>query len=123
MISRATVVWFVLFVLSTLLLLGMQWEWSRPCREWKAAHPNIHAAYDDTAGWREPDGTYVAAINPCTTWLWQSLPLPVKLCSLGWLVSLIGFLRSFVGDIVRYRRNRRRELGIAAHLVQQPPKL
>jgi hypothetical protein len=104
--ARRTIVWFGLLILTTLTLVGVQWVWSRPCREWKAAHPDVRAAYDDTASWREPDGTYVAAINPCTTWLWRSLPLPVKLCSLGWLVSLIGFLRSLAGNFVRYRRRR-----------------
>jgi hypothetical protein len=122
-ISRATVVWFGLFALLTLLLLGVQWAWSRPCRESKTAHTGAYAAYDDTAAWREPDGIYVAAINLCTTWLWRSLPLPVKLYALVWLVSLIGFLRSFVVDIVRRWRKRRHELGIAAPLEQQPPKL
>ena len=87
MISPTTIVWLGLLLLLTLIFAGVQWAWSRPCREWKAAHPGVHAAYDDTAAWREPDGAYVAAINPCTTWLWQSLPLPVKLCALGWVVS------------------------------------
>jgi hypothetical protein len=112
-ISRRTIVWFGLFVASTLVIGCVQWVWGRPCREWKAAHHDVHAAYDDTAAWREPDGTYVAAINPCTTWLWQGLSPWLKVCALAWLVSLIGFLRSLSIDVYRWFLQRKfgRELG------------
>ena len=105
MISRKTIVRFGLFIASTLAIGCVQWMWARPCREWKAGHPDVRDAYNDTAGWREPDGTYIAAISPCTTWHWQELSLPLRICVLAWMVSGVGFIVSLISDVRQRRRN------------------
>jgi hypothetical protein len=122
-ISRVTVIWLVLLLGFSAALWYDGYQQAGPCRQWKAAHPGVDPnSLKDTVE-EEPDGTYTMSFNPCTVVVWRSMPFWVKLCAIGWLVSLIGFLRSFVRDVVRYLRARRHTLGVPAFAEQQPPKL
>jgi hypothetical protein len=55
-----------------------------------------------------PDESFTASFNPCTVGMWNSMLLWVKLCALGWLTSMVGFVVSFVKDVLLYVRVRRR---------------
>ena len=104
MISRATIIWFILLVAFTGALEIHNYEEQQPCRAWKAAHatqdPKQASAL--TVG---PDESFAADFNPCTV-MWEAMPLWVKLCSIGWLISVVGFVVNFIRDVLIWIRRR-----------------
>jgi hypothetical protein len=98
MISKQTIVWFVLLLGFTSALEHRQWQWDRPCREWKATHPRVNpkTAHAENVG---PDPGFTEEFNPCTMIWWEEMPLWVRLCSLGWLVSAVAFSVCLVQDV------------------------
>ena len=122
MISRATVVWLVLLLGFSAALWYDGYQQGAPCRQWKAAHPGVDPRKAEVMQ-EGPDPGFSESFNPCTVVEWRSLPLWVKLCAIGWLISLIGFLQNLVRDIVRYWRRSGHMTGVRRSLEQQPPKL
>jgi len=110
-ISQRTVVWFLLMLGFSADMEYDRWETNRPCREWKAVHPGVNPKNDVEEDYLLPNGTHVVSFNPCNIVLWQSMPLWVKLCALGWVVSSIGFVRSLSIDIHRWFIHRRSGTG------------
>jgi hypothetical protein len=114
-ISRRTLIWFALLLVFTAGLQYDKYQTERPCREWKAAHPGVDPKTDVEKEIVLPDGTLEVSFNLCNVQLWSNQPIWVKLCVLGWLVSLIGFIQSLVRDIYRWvvmRRTKAREPGV-----------
>ena len=121
MISRTTVVWFVLLLGFSAALWYDGYRQAAPCRQWKATHPGVDPRKPELIQEGPDRGEWF--FNPCTVVVWGSSPLWVKLCTIGWLVSLIGFLQNLVRDIVRYWRRNGHVAGVRPSLEQQPPKL
>jgi hypothetical protein len=66
-ISKQTIVWFVLLLLSSAALWLHTYQEGKPCREWKKTHLNAST----TAG--TEDGAE-ASFTPCDL-MWKPLPL------------------------------------------------
>jgi hypothetical protein len=107
-----TIIWFVLLLGFSAGLKYDAYQEDKPCRDWKAAHPGVDPKTDVGRDIVLPDGTHEISFNVCNV-VWRSMPVWVKLCALGWLVSLIGFLRSLSIDVYRWFLQRKfgRELG------------
>jgi hypothetical protein len=108
-ISKRTLIWFVLLLGFTAGLKSDAYQEDKPCRDWKAAHPGVDPKTDIGRDVVLPDGTHEVSFNGCNVVSWRSMPIWVKLWVLGWLVSLVGFLRALSIDV--YRRCMRRKLG------------
>jgi hypothetical protein len=104
MISRRTIIWFALLAVFTSALEVRNYQEQRPCREWKAAHRNQDAKQANALA-AGPDESVAADFNPCTL-MWEAMPVWVKLCAIGWLVSAVGFIVSFIRDVWRWVRRR-----------------
>lgn len=107
MISRRTIVWFLLLLGFSAGIEYDQWEVDRPCREWKAAHPGVDPKTDADKDELLPDGTHEMSFNPCNVTLWRSMPLWMRCCALGCLVSLIEFVHALSVDTFRWSIRRR----------------
>ena len=98
--------WFVFLLGFTAALEVRHYQEQRPCREWKTSHPGRDS--QDILQERQSDGSYAeVGFNPCTVVMWESMPIWVKVCSLGWLISCIGFICSLIQDIFRWIMARR----------------
>ena len=103
MISRRTLIWFVLLLLSSAALWLHNYQEGKPCREWKKAHVNAPPTVEST---NEADVSF----SPCDV-MWKSMPLWVKICTLTWLISFVAFIKCLVVDLYRWflaQRPRRR---------------
>ena len=99
-ISRRTIIWFLLLIASWAFLAYRSWEDNRPCREW--LHENQGKPLPPPV--LQPDGTYSVTLSPCG-W-WESMPLINRLVALFAVVAAIGFLSSLTKDIIRWIRHR-----------------
>jgi len=61
-ISRRTIIWFLLFVASWSFFAYRSWQFGKPCREWKRSHPQASTAQ------HESDGSDTIEISPCNLW-------------------------------------------------------
>ena len=98
MISRRTIIWFVLLLLFSSALWVRAYQYELPCREWTAAHPgqDSHSIEKN----KSPTGEDEVSFSPCG--LWENMPIWDELCAIAWLISLVGFLRSLAIDIYRW---------------------
>jgi hypothetical protein len=119
-ISRRTIIWFVLLLGFSAGLKYDAYQEDKPCRDWKAAHPGVDPKTDVGSDIALPDGMHeVSLFNSCTVVLWRSMPVWVKLCTLGWLVALIGFLRALSIDVYRWVMRRKLGRGLAAQWTKK----
>jgi hypothetical protein len=95
-ISRRTIIFFLIFVTSFAILTYRRWEQERPCREWKAHH----FGQPEPAPIRQPDGTVSVTLNPCG--LWYAMPLVDMLLVLTGFSAGVAFVTSLIQDIVRW---------------------
>jgi hypothetical protein len=102
MISRTTVILFLLTVALWSLVYYVSWDFERPCREWRQSHA-AGTSTDRTE--QQPDGTDSVSFNPCN--LWYAMPLLIKIPVLLAFVFTVAFLTSLVQDIARALRRRR----------------
>lgn len=100
MISRRTIIFFVLSVALCGVLAYQAREEQRPCREWKQTHPN----YTDPPAQRQPDGTYTVSFNPCD--LLIETTVFEKVVALSAFATVVAFWFLLVRDIVRGVRRR-----------------
>lgn len=103
-ISRRTIVWFVLLLCFTGGIELDRWQQNAPCREWKKAHHELSQVAVFAVVHAQDEGGDDTAFGPCNVMVWRSMPLWVQLCGLGWLVSAIGFLTSLGCDLWRWWR-------------------
>src|ERR1017187_4995048 len=104
MISRRTIVFFVLSVALCGVLAYQAREEQRPCREFRQTHPN----YTDPPAQRQPDGTYTVWMNPCDFLIEPTVF--EKVVALSAFVAVVAFCTMLAVDIGRglKRRLRRR---------------
>jgi hypothetical protein len=107
MISRATITWFLLLAGFTAALAFSIYEEEAPCREWRKTHPStshrqapVLDRYPVLLDVQETGETF--SLSPCD--MWSEQPLEDKLFAVGWLISLVGFLRSLSQDLWRWFR-------------------
>lgn len=94
MISRRTILWFVLLLLSSAALWLHNYQEAKPCREWKKTHLNARPMVEST---NEAEVSF----SPCDL-MWESMPLWVKVSALTWLISFVAFIKCLVGDLYRW---------------------
>jgi hypothetical protein len=100
-ISRRTIVFFLIAAASIGFLPYRIWEQERPCREWRRVHD---FGQTDPAPVRQPDGTVNATFNPCN--LWYDMPWIDKLLVLTGFSASVAFVISLIQDIVRWFKRR-----------------
>ncbi len=101
-ISRRTVIFFLITIVSFGVLTWRVWDQEKPCREWKHAHD---FGVPDSAPVRQSDGSYVVAFNPCN--VWYAMPWIDKVLALVLFSSSAAFLISVTQDFLRWFRRRR----------------
>jgi hypothetical protein len=101
-ISRRTVIFFLIAAVSFGILTYRMWEQERPCREWKHSHP---LGQPEPAPIQQPDGTVSITINPCDLW-YDMFSWIDKLLGLTGFFASIAFVISLVQDLVRWFRRR-----------------
>ena len=94
MISRGTIVWFVLLMGFTAGLELREHQLQAPCRATNARAASYRAVAQDAAPGEN-------SFNLCGG-MWESMPLWVKFCALGWLVSATGFVVNLIRDLRRW---------------------
>jgi hypothetical protein len=102
MISRRTIVFFVISIVCFGILKYRTWEQDRPCREWQRNHAQ---GQTDPPPVQQPDGSTEVAFNPC--FMWREMPVIDKLLVLGGFVSSVAFVVSLIQDFVWWLRRRR----------------
>jgi hypothetical protein len=100
-ISRRTIIFFLIAAASIGILTYRTWEQERPCREWRRAHD---FGQPDPAPVRQPDGTVSVTFNPCD--LWYDISWIDKLLFLTGFSASVAFVISLVQDIVRWVKQR-----------------
>jgi hypothetical protein len=105
-ISRRTIFWFVLLLLSSAALWVHNYQESRPCREWKKAHLNAQPTAENT---NEGEVSF----SPCDV-MWESMPLWVRVCALTWLISFVAFIKCLVVDLYRWFSLQRQKRRVAS---------
>jgi hypothetical protein len=98
LISRRTIIWFVLLLLFSSALAVRAYQYGRPCREWTAAHPGQDSHSIEQS--KSPVGGDEVSFSPCG--MWQNMPIWDELCAIAWLISLVGSVRSLAIDIYRW---------------------
>lgn len=101
MISRRTIVWFVLLMAFTVALSYEQYLFDKSCWEWRAHH--FFGQTRETIS--SPDGNQVAVIDLCG--MWYALPWWIDGTASGWLISFAAFVFSLASDLLRWRRLRK----------------
>jgi hypothetical protein len=100
-ISRRTIIFFLIAAASIGILTYRTWEQERPCREWRRAHD---FGQPDAAPVRQPDGTVSVTFNPCG--FWYEMPWIDKLLAMIGFSASVAFVISLVQDIVRWFKSR-----------------
>ena len=111
MISRRTIIFFLIAAASIGLLAYRTWEQERPCREWRRSHDFRQS---DPAPVRQPDGTVSITFNPCN--LWYGMFWIDKLIVLIGFSASVAFVISLVQDIVCWFKRRSMERSGGARL-------
>jgi hypothetical protein len=102
MISRRTIVFFVLSAALCGVLAYQAREEQRPCREFRQKHPN----YIDPPAQRQPDGTYTVSFNTCD-FLIEPTAFE-KVVALSAFVTVVAFCAMLAVDIGRGVKRRLR---------------
>ena len=103
MISKRTIIFFLIAVASLGVLAYRTWELERPCREWKHSHD---FGQSDPTPIRQADGTYIVTFNPCG--LWYEMPWIDKVLALIGFSATVAFVISIIQDLVRWIKRRRK---------------
>jgi len=101
-ISRRTIIWFLLLVASWGFLAYRAWVEEKPCRDWQK---EVHQPATVQPELQQHDGEMSFVADPCT--LWSPTPVIDKLAALAGLISVVGFATSLIKDIFLWIRLRR----------------
>ena len=101
MISRRTILFFLVTVICVGVLEYRTRELFRPCREWKQHHS---LSAPEPAPSQQPDGSIAVTFNPCD--FLPETSLVDRLVALLGFVSAIAFIISLIQDVMR-RLNRK----------------
>jgi len=105
MISRRTILFFLIAVTCFSVLKYRTWEQVRPCREWK--HNQV-SGQPKPAPVQQPDDNFSATFSPCT--LWHAMARLDKALAILGFASSVAFIISLVQDALVWQRKRRRLL-------------
>jgi len=101
MISRRTIIFFLIAATSFGILTYRAWDENRPCREWRHAHPSDQP----DAPVQQQDGTSTFSFNPCALW-YAMPPIDFLLAWTGFAAS-VAFIASLIQDLIRWFKRRR----------------
>lgn len=101
MISRRTILFFIIAVTCFGILMARTWEQERPCREWKSVQPQVEVRSSPVS---QEDGSVSVAFNPCN--VWYELPWLDKSLALGGFAASVAFVISLIQDLARWFRRR-----------------
>jgi hypothetical protein len=102
MISRRTILFFLIAMACFSVLTYRTWEQERPCREWKHNHG---AGQPEPAPVQQPDGSFSVTFNPCS--LWHAMAWLDKALALVGFASSVAFIVSLIQDVLIWQRKRR----------------
>jgi hypothetical protein len=102
MISRRTILFFLIAMTCFSVLTYRTWEQERPCREWKHNHA---AGQAEPAPVRQPDGSFSVTLNPCN--LWYAMAWLDRALALIGFASSVAFIISLIQDVLIWQRKRR----------------
>src|SRR5277367_3371711 len=102
MISRRTILFFLIAIACVGVLRYRTWEQERPCREWKH---NRQGGQPEPAPVQQPDGSFSVTFNPCN--LWYAMAWLDKALALFGFASGVAFIISLTEDALIWHRKRR----------------
>jgi hypothetical protein len=102
MISRRTIVFFLIAMTCFSVLTYRTWERERPCRECKHNHGADQA---ESAPVQQPDGSFSVTFNPCN--LWYAMAWLDQALALVGFASSVAFIISLIQDVLIWQRKRR----------------
>ena len=101
MISRRTLLFFLVAVIAVGVFEYRTRELFRPCREWKHHHSLSEPA---PAPVQQPDGSFTATLNPCN--FQPEASVFDRLVALLGFVFAIAFVTSLSQDLIRWVKRR-----------------
>ena len=108
MISRRTILFFLVAVLCVGVIKYQTWEQDRPCREWKHHHSLNEP---DPAPIKQPDGNFTVTMTPCD--FFPETSLADRLVALLGFASAVAFIISLIQDLLRWLKRRARRLNLS----------
>jgi hypothetical protein len=102
LISRQTLIWFLIAVISTAIAAYRAWDEHHACEESVRAHTSHLPIPQSTIA---PDQTSFVDFDPCGGL--QSMSVMDELIALLSFASIVGTILSFLQDLVRWRKRRK----------------